>query len=34
MQDNFQLNRFTTIENITKSFWGLLFWLTLYNQNL
>jgi len=24
---NFQLHRFTTSENITKSFRGLLFWL-------
>jgi len=28
-QDNFQLHRFTTNENIAKSFRGLLFWLTL-----
>jgi len=29
-QDNFQLHRFTTSENIARSFRGLLFGLTLY----
>jgi len=29
-QDNFQLQRFTTSENIAKSFRGLLFLFTLY----
>jgi len=29
-QGNFQIHTFTRRENITKSFRGLLFWLTLY----